>query len=638
MGYQKIAKFLVELTGSIIPQSQEDHKALKRLRENIAIAYRRDTELNISEASTLFQFEQVDTLIDNPLEGIPLFKEMTYLSKKIALEKDQIQDTEYLVFRRTTPSISTLLPGAVPAWGAGSLITFTEGPFLADNGLTYWFDFYQLTKTISVFIGNETLPSLLVPVRIFLFAHSQTTHKIEGESIWIRSNLFSGDAPSGHYTGLKISGGTMHLSIQGSMADHTLKLPTGASINLKLDLVQPDAALSSLDEYGKDAVDASIQLPSSVEIQMEQNDLSILAMAQAQWNLYQDRRNFDLQRDEQPTYSEQLKKILIPCIIQPNNIQISEDTLKSPWFGIKGDGTPRQAAWTLPTASINISSPPIAAGIGGLAVLFDTAMQCNWLGLEGGGIKTNATWFQLEPGIIILSSEKASNILAHHYFDLWESETTGLSSEARLQFASEFPLTYYSLSNGNELLYTQADADIQTDRPVKVNGQPFAIKGKDSYFLYSASQHLHSILLFDPNILVDNQFNARSTNSFVIYEPNAIALNNSILTITNPISFFMTGRLESDKKLKRGNLIIQHGLFSFLPILPDPYAANLKGLLKGQYSNALSARQRYFTYLSCSVTWAINEISGDFNTEVSYKFFPLRNDEMVRLGFDTEGC
>lgn len=638
MSHQKTATTLVELTGNLIAKTEKDRYSLRRLRENIARSVIKDPALSVRD--TPFHSERIDAISGIPLEERPLFRDMADLAAEISRQKPKKDEPEYRVFRRTTPTISAQLPGSVPSWGAGGQVSFTEGPFLAANGLTYWFDFYLIIRTIAVYIGNEPLPSMLVPMRISIIGKHQTAYRIRGDSIWIRSDLFASGAPSGHYTGLKISDGTMTLSEPGSRTDDRLDISAGTSINLKLTLVQQDGPTPATSSYGEDARLSSIQLPNHAELDVTLNDLSVTAMEQAKWDLYKDARSFELHASHQPTYSDELKRILIPCRTQPDKIEIPPAAVQSPLINMSGQGEAQQAAWTLPTALIDINTPPAAAGTGGLAVLFDTDMQLGWKGLDGSPVQPHNTWYQLEPGIINLTAAKACNILGKQQFELWENETTGFASEARLQFTDEFLLLYYCLSNGYEAIFAQADSEILTDRPVRVDGQPFEIKGKDTFFLYFVSDPYQGILLFDPNILVDKALDDAATiKDPAVFESCAIALNNSLLTVTKPVSYYLAGQLQDERTLKNGKLFLLNGLYYFLPTLPDPYAANLGPFLRSQQREVGNIRggsanyKRIIAYLLCTVSWPAEEDSGDLNAEVAYQFLPLQAGNIGRIGF-----
>ena len=108
-------------------------------RLGIFLIFKNDLTLPLQ---SVFQSERIDSLSGTPLEEKPLFKEMNTLAKKVLKRRPAKDEVAYSVFRRTTPTISAQLPGSAPSWGIGAEVAFSEGPFPADNGLSYWFDLY----------------------------------------------------------------------------------------------------------------------------------------------------------------------------------------------------------------------------------------------------------------------------------------------------------------------------------------------------------------------------------------------------------------------------------------------------------------------------------------------------------------
>ena len=399
MDNQEIAFTLVELTGDIVVETAEEQASLRRLQENITRSILQDSESTVKDR--LFQSERVDRIDGNVLAEKPIFTKLTTLAEEIAEQGPDPDGVQYRVFRRSTSTISPQLPGSVPEWGAGAKVAFTEGPFEAVNGFTYWFDFYQITRTVAIYIGGEASPSVLVPVQVFLFSSSQTQYNIQGDSIWIRSNLFAANAPAGHYTGLSITGGTLSLSAPGSLNDDRLDLASNTNIGLELELLQQDGPIPEDSNFGADAREAGIQLPETVSFSISLNNLSIESLGRGRWNLYNQPRRFSFIENGTISYSDPLKRILIPCEPTPDDLAIANENVQSPLIDLEGEGSSTQAAWALPTAAINVNTPPTAAGIGGYANQVQSDYEISWPGLEGGPIQLNDTWIVLEPGLIL---------------------------------------------------------------------------------------------------------------------------------------------------------------------------------------------------------------------------------------------
>ena len=57
-----------------------------------------------------------------------------------------------VIFRRETAFRSNLLGNSVPEWATGMAPSATYGPFLDEDGIHVWFDLFEPTRLISVFL------------------------------------------------------------------------------------------------------------------------------------------------------------------------------------------------------------------------------------------------------------------------------------------------------------------------------------------------------------------------------------------------------------------------------------------------------------------------------------------------------
>ncbi len=641
MDPKTLAARLVELTGRLKRTSKDQIASIQNLQESLAKAMLREPETEIRDI--IFQTERTDTLSGEMLEETPLYKEMHTLTERLAKQKAAKNEVKYRVFRRTTPVINAEIPGSIPRWGRGAAIAFTEGPFFGENGLVYWFDFYTFTKTIAIHFGNESIPSLMVPVRLSLLGSSKRRYKIDEGSIWIRSNLFTASAPAGQYTGLKIDGGTLTLSIKDAPIGDKMDIPANASIELDLDLVQPDTLPDSNDDYGLDVKNASIRLPDKIACTIVQNKLTIDQLARGKWQLFKDKRTFTFLESHSVTYSPLIDRILVPMSTSSDTFTVADGDAQSVFNIFSGEGLVSQGAWSFPTAAITISDPPEAAGIGALALLVKPGLECKWMGLEGGAINLGANWLQLAPGIFSVTAEQAGNIYAKQTYELWANEKTGYVSEVHLQYTDAFIFRFTALNIGVEAIFTEVDTDVQTDRPVKVDESPFEIKGKDTLFLLYVSKAFQGLLLYDADMIVDQAGPAPiGAAPNIKLESHAIALNNALLTVTQPASFLLAGSLAEANKIKNGYLNLLHGLYHLVPTLPDPYAANLGALIRkrGRYDTAniagRTSEKSIAALLLCTVTWPAESSTEEkpLNAEVSYQFLPLSPRQPRNIGLE----
>jgi hypothetical protein len=134
--------------------------------------------------------------------------------------------------------------------------------------------------------------------------------------------------------------------------------------------------------------------------------------------------------------------------------------------------------------------------------------------------------------------------------------------------------------------------------------------------------------LYDDNIL-QNNFDPNNTDFF---KPISFALNNALFKVSPANGCALFGDLNDDfLRVEAGQLFITFGIFTYLPLLPDPYAANL-GILKNQfirqnniYSTNINATQQIWLWLVCDVAWKRKTKNSD-DVNVSFSFAPLKQD------------
>ncbi len=142
-------------------------------------------------------------------------------------------------------------------------------------------------------------------------------------------------------------------------------------------------------------------------------------------------------------------------------------------------------------------------------------------------------------------------------------------------------LFIYNCSTTNETVLAQTDCTGTIDKPVNVAGVPFELKSKQTILMLTFSQNKHSAILYDDNLLSDNN---ALINSPVVFKPQSIGLNNALLTVSPLKAFLLNGELKSENEFGKAALVYTFGLMGYLPTLPDPYAADVD-VLSGQYRN-----------------------------------------------------
>ena len=137
------------------------------------------------------------------------------------------------------------------------------------------------------------------------------------------------------------------------------------------------------------------------------------------------------------------------------------------------------------------------------------------------------------------------------------------------------------------------------------------------------------------NVIANQQFDLWE-NETDAFDSCALALSNALLTVTKPVSYYLAGKLKNRSTVESGNLVLLHGLYYFLPTLPDPYAANLAAFLRHQQTTKFNINdhiggfRQIIALLLCTVGWPD---TNELNAEVSYQFFPVLFGKIKNMGF-----
>lgn len=621
------------LAGHLVIETDEQHYNLDRLYNSLAkTSYPEDsTLLKTSD----FSIEKADLFFDEKIPEARL--------DRINLLADNLDEEPSLrLFVREVPVQEQLIFGSVPSWAAGARVDHSIGPFVNKDGRQFWYDFYAIERLIALYVQGIPEPALLFKVRSgqpftvnlelpIGFNPTRMLNLAKG-SIWIHSRFLAPNTPIGTYTGLTINGGKVRLSDLPQVVDNKLTVTPTTTITVNLDLEQPevtDADASS--SFGKDARNMELQLPGTLEFHFSAQGRTIDEVGRAGWQLYGQDISFQWDSQQQVTFDAQLQRILFAFNASESAIEIQNN--ESDFNFISRSATIARSAWALEVASIDINQPSPASGIGGIMVQCNDGLQNEWNGLTGGGLQLTNPTFLAKPGQVFLADLAATNLQARQSLELWKDELNKFGNRVTLQFPVPTLFFYITNANGNELFMCLANSDFQIDRPVKVNGEPPAVRSMNSLLMVAVNNANKLIYLFDDNLIQDDaQLNNQDP---IIPGQMALAMSNALFKVTQVNGCLLFGSLSDDySKVEEGFLFLTFGLYAYLPTLPDPYAANL-GILRRQIrgvrdvnriSAAIVPNTAISSWLVCRVKW--DPPSGDEafdEVEVSFHFAPLAN-------------
>ena len=532
---------------------------------------------------------------------------------------------QFRVFRRESPLSAAAVTATVPDWARGAAVAETVGPLRADDGRVFWYDFYRIVRLIPVYFAGDAQPAFLFNLRERRFGLAeaididqvlgffrQRSYRLEKGSVWIRANLLAPAAPAGSFIGLTVRGGTVTVVPQVTVQNGRLTIAAGGQCAIHLDLDAPAAPPFAGGAAGTDAADATLSLPATFSLRLRAGAGTVTALAPASWSLYGQSIEFARRDASVPTFELALNAVVVPYAASVSRLTIGD--VKSPFATPAGNADIARAGWSLPVAMIDVAKPTAAAGIGGLAVQTTRGLTIGWRGLRDGPLSLQSPWVALAPGLVLISDAAAEADRATQRLRLWQASAPPGRSTVDLRFARPGPLTYLASSVGSEVLFARSDTSAHIDRPVDVTGTAFAINTLRSQLTLSYTDALRLVFVHDDDLLAD----ALSTDAGWRIErgqPVALAIRNALFTVTPVSSLLLFAALRDDEMIARGTLMLGFGMYTLLPTLPDPYAANVR-----QLRTARGRNMRPVQLLVASVTWTKSAESDEASDAVTTNF------------------
>ena len=631
MKKRQVQETLHRLAGHLVVDTDAQRREVAALYQALG-----EADLPADERRAIqsdFSIGKADLFFDDTIPKRRL-DELGALARKIESREEAPRS---LVFVREVPIRESLLHASVPGWAAGARVDQSIGPFVNKDGRRFWFDFYRVAKLTALYVQGISGPALLYkedPGRRPApeLADRQrvgTEFRLGKGSIWINARFLATGAPVGSYVGLTISGGRIALSAAPATQNGQLTAPANATVSVQLELAQaPVTNADDTSAYGADARDLQLDLPRSFAFHFSAQGHAIDSVSEASWTLYGQRLDFTRRADDAAVYDPLLQRVLVPFTPSEEEVRIGQP--RSEFHVPGGTAEISRSAWALSVAAIDISQPPEAQGTGAMLVQTNQGLFDQWPTLQGGPLRLAHPAFIVTPGSILLADVTPGNPHARQSLQLWRDASNTFGSRVELTFPLPALFIYASDASGVELFTTFANADFRVDRPVKVNGEPPAVRSLNSLLTVAASSAGRIVYLFDDNLLQDTG----QTGDYKLPEPIALALTNALFKVTPPNGALLFGSLSEDyTKVESGFLFFTFGLFAYLPTLPDPYAANL-GVLRRQVRGREFVRKAASTLPIPAVTaWLVSRVrwqppaadGGPDAVEVSFHFAPLSN-------------
>ncbi|MGZ4664047.1 MAG: hypothetical protein ACXV5Q_03075 [Frankiaceae bacterium] len=417
--------------------------------------------------------------------------------------------------RRRTSAV-----GLVPA-------VSTLGPFADDAGRLHWVDLIPLFASRRIVRVGGAAPGAFFTGTIT--ARSPTAFDLGAGSLWLAAAPFVGLAPAKAYFGLRIAGGAIELGAPGVLSGEDLVVPAGASGRI---VVTP----------APNPPDSSATVPDRAEFGFG-GDVSLSAASVAV-----DGMVYGLTpTGGQAAFSPSNRRVRIPYTAdQPALAGIASRVASF------AAATITSAGWSLPVATIEAAGPAFDAGSGGALDLGLEGLTVSWAGLAGGSLPLGPATVTVNHDSTIVEAEVAGGEAARMRIAGWEGQ--------RFTWDSTAGLIYHARIADVDRLEAPGTLSAQVDRLMLADGKPLEIRDAPA-----------SLARTDGPADVTTELTAEGPGRGV----TALALTNALLTTTLPRSLSVTGTTGPDGDLAAGMFDVSFGLYQLLPILPDPYAANV---------------------------------------------------------------
>ncbi|HPE77391.1 MAG TPA: hypothetical protein PLC80_14965 [Draconibacterium sp.] len=642
MEISQITAQLAMLTGHLHSSGSDDEKDIEKLQSAIAGAILNQDPSTIK--SKEFVFEKSDLFLSTNIESNRL-KKISELAKLVE-KGDQLSETN--VFVRNVPIRSTQITGSITSASAGVRVN-TVGPVFDKLKKPTWYDFVTIKKLIPLYIQGQNLPVIMFDATFsqskFFTVNAKPveltkTYNIIPETVWIHGKVFSADVPDEYYCGLRVKSGTIVLDADPFMLNNRVTISNATKITVNLNLEQNDVFDNDpTSPYGVDARNASFNLPATFQFTFKNNVKNIVALGNAKWNVYGQNNTFVYQNAQNCVYNAFIGRVAIPVHCNQSDFTVSD--CKSPFFNLSGSTKIKNSWWALSVTKLDIANPFEADGNGAIIVEGEKGLHAKWSNLQNKSISFTNPFILGEPGRISITDIKTDGSGALQTFDGWKDEQNAFGTTFECKFNKDSLLIFNTVAKGDELIFGLSDWDIKTDRPVKVNGEAVTVKTKNSAFIIAISKIKTLLIVIDENMIWDNKLPA---DKIPKVKPYALAMHNALFTVTPPNSLVLFAETTPElKALTHGQMYLGFGLYSYLPTLPDPYAANL-GVLQRQFEISTSVPGAVagipkrgsvvWMWLIGLVKWEPKE--DTFKVGVSFHFAPLTTQLQIEKETEAE--
>jgi hypothetical protein len=455
---------------------------------------------------------------------------------------------------RTVPS-PLLHPKNLKAATRGRAVTSTLGPFVDDLGRPIFIDVFEPIEVVGLLRVGQAKPFLYVSVPV----GPGTVNRLNlgAGSIWIAADALDAAAPVGAYVGLRIKAGTVLFDTGVTHASNIITIRAISTLELELKLDPQGVPLGS--GPGPDARQAVISTPDTATFQFAPSGTTIPRAASAALTAFGWKGKFTHAAGS-AKFDALTARMEVAFLAKPDVFEISDQ--RANLVQIEGESKIGNAAWSMAVTIADASTLGQAAGAGGLTLHLNAGLESHWSGRKDKSSLGNST-LVAEPGTLELLAPEAQSVNTPQHIPLWKGPTPSTSKAwIDLRFPKPFAFAFVAISSGIDALVIVPFLRLTADQPVTINGELFPFESTASFVIIADTA-------IGTNIFLDAAALATKRS-----QDRAIALKNLVMRVSDVKAVVVFGSLV-DRVCVSGTLASFFQLRSVLPILPDPYAANV---------------------------------------------------------------
>ncbi len=438
------------------------------------------------------------------------------------------------------------------------------------------------------------------------------SYSIDKGTVWLQARLFINTLPADSYVGFIIEGGKLDISglfVTSQMGVHINPL---SNYNFSFTIAKPALPAFGDKKYGADARAISLTTPSSLTCSNGRGGFKILGEKGV--TVFGNTIHCPVSESPICQYFPQQNRLGIK--LKPVEDSINIPASQSVLCQISGQAKIENVWWGLSLTTIPLMLPLEAKGNDAIMLQCGAGLYANLLQSDSVPIALNKPFISVEPDRLNVTDEVSNGTGKAQTFNLWNSDKTGHENKAVVYYLNKAAFIYNSLAVGDEVLNIRVGSEIHADRPVNIKGEPLFVKSNNGLLTIEATAQAPQIGF---SLTFDRLFESPSLGAVAPVkstEKTAFALSNALLTTTLPLALTLKAALNDDfKTLSAGRLTLSYGLYDYLPILPDPYVANLN-LLQNQFEREVGNIRLNNSANIISKVWMWVEATVRWNTAV----------------------